>query len=81
MLADYKKLDYKNGCQYYSYKIKGVGVNHPELRFNILHSPIPVSVGQEFRIWFGADLRDCSENNNSGQTCANVYAWYAWIKR
>ena len=36
MLADYEKLDYGSGCQYYSYKIKGVGVNHPELRFNIL---------------------------------------------
>ena len=77
MLADYEKLNYGHGCQYYSYNIEGVGVNHPELQFNILPSPMSVFVGQEFHIWFGADLKNCSEDNNSGQTCADVYAWYA----
>ena len=72
LLADYRR----KGC-FYGYKIEGVGVNDNELRFNNLPSPISVSVGDEFRIWYGQDLKDCSELNNSGQTCADVYAWYA----
>ena len=79
MLADYKKTQGKS-CTYYSYKIEGVGVNEPELRFNNLPSPISVSVGQQFQLWYGADLNDCHEGDNGGQTCADVYAWYAWIK-
>ena len=72
LLADYRKKD----C-HYSYKIEGVGVNYNELRFNNLPTPISVSVGDEFQIWHGQDLNNCSEDNNSGQTCADVYAWYA----
>ena len=72
LLAYYKK----KGCVY-PYKIEGVGVNETELRFNNLPSPISVFVGDEFQIWYGQDLYNCSEDNNSGQTCADVYAWYA----
>ena len=72
LLADYKRKD----CDY-RYKIKGVGINDNELRFNNLPSPISVSVGDGFQIWYGQDLLNCSEDNNSGQTCADVYAWYA----
>ena len=72
LLAQYRK---KN-CSY-SYKIEGGGVNDNELRFNHLPSPISVSVGDEFQLWYGQDLKNCSEKNNSGQTCADVYAWYA----
>ena len=66
----------KNVCGY-PYKIEGVGLNETELKFNNLLSPISVSVGEEFQIWYGQDLRDCSEYNNRGWTCADVYAWYA----
>ena len=74
LLADYTK-----GCGD-PYKIEGVGVNDTELRFNNLFTPISVSVGKEFQIWYGQDLTNCSDDNNNGQTCADVYAWYAWIK-
>lgn len=70
--ADYKQTD----CDY-SYKIEGVGVNDTELRFNNLPIPISVSVGEEFQIWFTQDLNNCSQFNNDGQTCADVYALYA----
>ena len=76
LLADYKKTQDRS-CTYYSYKIEGVGVNEPELRFNHLPSPISVSAGQEFQLWYGADLNDCHEGDNRGQTCADVYALYA----
>ena len=72
LLADYRE----KGCGPL-YKIEGVGVNDNELRFNNLPTPISVSVGDEFQIWYGQDLKNCSEDNNSGQTCADVYAWYA----
>ena len=75
LLANYKKTQ-GYGCRYYSYKIEGVGVNEPELWFNTLPSPISVSVGQEFQLWYGPDLKNCSEDDNSGHTCADVYAWY-----
>ena len=76
LLANYTKTQ-GNNCRYYSYKIEGVGVNETELRFNNLPSPISVSVGQEFQLWYGADLKNCYELDNSGQTCADVYALYA----
>ena len=72
LLAEYSSED----CHYF-YKIEGVGINDSELRFNNLPSAISVSLGDEFQIWYGQDLKDCSEYNNSGQTCADVYAWYA----
>ena len=71
LLADYRNKD----C-HYLYKIEGVGVNDAELRFNNLPSPISVSAGKEFQIWYGQDLTNCYESDNSGQTCADVYAWY-----
>ena len=72
LLADYRE----KGCNFL-YEIEGVGVYDSELRFNNLPTPISVSVGDEFQIWFTQDLNNCSEDNNSGQTCADVYAWYA----
>ena len=63
-------------CSYYTYKINGTTSDSKELIFEGLHSPLWVTIGQEFRIWHGQDLTGCSEINNSGQTCADVYAWY-----
>lgn len=78
LLADYLKFVSQSGgkCRYYSYQLDGVNVNSTELVFNNLPSPLPVSFGQEFQIWYGPDLFDCAEHDNTGQTCANVFAWY-----
>ncbi|KXJ05479.1 hypothetical protein AC249_AIPGENE16101, partial [Exaiptasia diaphana] len=35
-----------------------------------------VMVGDEFRIWYGEDLKNTWEADNSGQTCAEVYVLY-----
>ncbi|KAL9970879.1 hypothetical protein ACROYT_G023332 [Oculina patagonica] len=75
MLADYSKDDYDCGHKYYLYQLAGIGVNSPELVFNNLPTPLSVSVGQVFQIWYGQDLKDCSQDNNSGKTCTDVYAW------
>ena len=63
-------------CRYYAYRISGVDVNSKELIFEGLHSPLWVKIGEEFRIWHGHDLVDCDEEDNSGHTCADAYAWY-----
>ena len=76
-LAEYSRNDAGCGMYYYPYQIAGIGVNSTELVFNKLPTPLLVSIGQEFQIWEGQDLTDCSETNNAGQTCADVYAWYA----
>ena len=76
LLADYSRKGYVCGYKYYSYHLEGIDVNSPELLFNRLSPPLPVSFAQEFQIWYGEDLTDCEGGNNSGETCADVYAWY-----
>ena len=66
-------------CNCCSYKLDGVGVNAPILACNNMSSPLAVSTGQEFQIWFGRDLHNCGESNNSGKMSVDVFAWYAWI--
>jgi hypothetical protein len=46
------------------------------LVFQRFDDPLYVAAGQELRLWFGEDLKDVSENDNGGQTCANVYGYY-----
>ena len=59
------------------YSLDGTSHSSPELVFRDLPNYLPVSRNQELQIWYGQDWVDCSEADNSGQTCVNVYAWYA----
>ena len=61
----------------YRYALDGFSVNSETLVFNQLPVPLSVSVGLELQIWYQQDLTNSSEDSNSGQTCADVYAWYA----
>ena len=76
LLADYARDGHLCGYKYHSYHIDGIGVNSSELVFNKLSPPMFVSSGQSFQIWYSEDLSDCGEDENSGQVCAVVYAWY-----
>ena len=72
--------EYRHGyCEEYSYKIKGIDVNSTELLFHHLPSPISVSNGQVFKIWYNEALlsNDCAQDN-TGEICVDVYALYAW---
>ena len=60
----------------HSYSLEGIGHKSPELVFRNLTSPLPLSRGQNLQIWYGQDYVDYTEDNNSGVTCADVYAWY-----
>ena len=73
-LAQYRDGD----CTKYSYKMEGMDVNSTELLFNLLPSPISVSSGQVFKIWYTEALlnkRLCYKDN-SGKICVDVYALY-----
>lgn len=76
-LADYFKRGHVDGCRYYSYRLNNIDVNSTELIFNKLSIPLSVSIGQEFRVWYLQDWKNCYDEDNSGQTCADVYAWYS----
>ena len=58
------------------YSVPGVTSDSPELGFNNFSSPMTVTVGQEFQIWYGEDLTNCTEQDNKGHTCADIYGLY-----
>ena len=60
----------------HSYSLEGTGHKSPELVFRNLSSPLPLSRNQELQIWYGQDWINCTEYNNGGTTCVDVYAWY-----
>ncbi|CAH3168082.1 unnamed protein product [Pocillopora meandrina] len=60
----------------YLYSLPGYHHNSNELVFRNLVNPLSVSSYQEMQIWYGQDWMDHSEENNSGKTCIDVYAWY-----
>ena len=60
----------------YFYSLHGTTHTSPELVFPDLPNKMSVSRSQELQIWYGQDWTDTSEENNSGTTCVDVYAWY-----
>ena len=59
-------------CNSY-YGLPGQTANSPELLFDNFSTPLHVSVGQEFQIWFGEDLYKCEHADNGlGKTCVLV---------
>ena len=68
--------EFVKGVDGYRYQLDGAHVNSPTLVFNLLPTPLVVSIGQQFLIWYGQDLANYTEFNNAGETCADVYALY-----
>ena len=60
----------------YNYRLDGFDDISPEIIFNMSSKAMPVSMNQEFQIWYGQDIDNCSEENNDGQSCVDVYIWY-----
>ncbi|XP_078344738.1 uncharacterized protein LOC144630275 [Oculina patagonica] len=71
--------DLQSGCgnKRHYYSLDGTSHTSPELVFRDLSNPLTVSRKEELQIWYGQDWIDCSDDNNSGKTCVDVYAWYA----
>ena len=61
-----------HGC----YQLPGFDHNSPEIELN-LSSPVGVLAGQEFRIWYGEDLKNKDEYDNAfKKSCVDVYGFY-----
>ncbi|KAL9952257.1 hypothetical protein ACROYT_G039482 [Oculina patagonica] len=59
------------------YGLPGHTPDSPELLFDNLTIPLPVTKGQQFQIWWGEDIQDCGEQDNGGkQACVEVYGLY-----
>ena len=58
------------------YYLNGITHTSPELVFPDQPNKVLVSRSQELQIWYGQDLIDHSEENNSGTTCVDVYVRY-----
>ena len=58
----------------FPYRIPGYHANSSELVFHDLLTPLPVTSGQELRLWYSEDWNDQYEVDNDGTTCADVYA-------
>ena len=77
ILPPTKDLEQFPRCQNSSfYSLGGIGVKSPQLVFRNLSVPLFLSRGQELQIWYGEDLVNCWEEDNTGTTCVDVYAWY-----
>ena len=76
IIPPHEELQASQGCKKHFYFLEGFAHNCPELRFPNLSSPLSLLRYQELQIWYGQDFADCSEHNNSGSTCVDVYAWY-----
>ena len=58
------------------YVLEGIEQKSSELVLSIRSSPIRLVKNQELQIWYGQDWKDCSQDDNSGATCVDIFAWY-----
>ncbi len=78
VLPPAEELKVATGCnKKHFYRLHGTHHTSPELVFRDLANQLSVSRNQELQIWYGQDWVDCSDHDNSGTTCVDVYAWYA----
>ena len=76
IIPPHEELEGHDQCKQHFYFLEGFAHNSSELRFRNLSSPLSLFRHQDLQIWYGQDFADCSEDNNSGTTCVDVYAWY-----
>ncbi|XP_015747709.1 PREDICTED: uncharacterized protein LOC107327486 [Acropora digitifera] len=58
------------------YVLKGVNQGSPELVLGNLSRPLSLLKDQQLQIWYGQDWVNCTESNNSGASCVDIFAWY-----
>ncbi|XP_067054389.1 uncharacterized protein [Acropora muricata] len=62
--------------KYFFYQLSGFDANSPEIVFDSIATPLAVTAGQKFRIWYGEDLINVTEHDNTGKSCVDVYVVY-----
>ena len=64
-------------CHNHFYGLPGQTVDSPELLFDNFFTPLNVSLGEEFQIWFTEDLYKCGyADNGLGKTCVLVFGLF-----
>ena len=64
-------------CHSHFYGLPGQTVDSPELLFDNFSTPLNVSVGEEFQIWFTEDLYKCGyADNGLGKTCVLAFGLF-----
>jgi len=58
------------------YALPGFEPDSPFLVFHDFANPEFVQYGQQIEIWYGEDLVGVSEDDNDGESCVEVFAWY-----
>ena len=76
LLPPIETLEGRSCGKKHYYDLEETGHKSPVLVYRNLSSVLPLARGEELQIWYGQDWVDCSEENNSGVTCVDVYAWY-----
>ena len=78
LLPSVENLYARKGCKTgkYFYFLDGANQASLELILGNLSKPLNLLKYQQLRIWYGQDWVGCSEDNNSGTTCADIFAWY-----
>ena len=64
-------------CNNHYYGLSGQAADSPELLFDNFSTPLNVSIGEEFRIWFTEDFYKCGyADNGLGKTCVLVFGLF-----
>jgi len=59
------------------YGLPGHTPDSPELLFDNFTTPLPVTAGQQFGVWFGEDLYHCIDADNAQEeACVHVYGLF-----
>ena len=64
------------GYKNHFYVLNGIQQGSSELVLGNLSKPLRLSKDQELQIWYGQDWVNSGEGDNSGKTCADIFAWY-----
>ncbi|XP_067030111.1 uncharacterized protein [Acropora muricata] len=64
------------GYKNHFYVLNGIRQGSSELVLGNLSKPLRLSKDQELQIWYGQDWVNSGEEDNSGKTCADIFAWY-----
>ena len=76
LLPSNKDLKTVAGNRDHFYVLEGIQQGSSELVLDNLSKPLRLSKDQELQIWYGQDWINSGEEDNSGTTCADIFAWY-----
>ena len=78
LLPSVENLYGTRGCKTgnYFYILDEVNQGSLELILGNLSRPLNSLKDHQLQIWYGQDWVGCSEDNNSGTTCVDIFAWY-----